>query len=88
VVARAAARLSLIASGLDPRALLPVDVGHLERGPEYVGAAGTFATGTRDGMRAWLRHYAQAVTVAAVRLEEFAAEVADPTPDSGRRPNS
>jgi hypothetical protein len=65
VVARAAARLTLVAGGLDPRALLPVDVGHAARAPEYVGAAGAFATGTPDGLRSWLKHYAAAVTLAA-----------------------
>jgi hypothetical protein len=61
VVARAAARLTLISTGLDPRGLIAVDVGHQAREPEYVGAAGAFATGTADGVRAWLRHYATAL---------------------------
>ncbi len=65
VVARGAARLTLIAGGLDPRGLVPVDVGHADREPEYVGAAHAFATGTADGLRAWLRHYAAAITRAA-----------------------
>ncbi|GAB3365209.1 hypothetical protein GCM10027452_28090 [Micromonospora halotolerans] len=43
VVARAAARLVLISTGFDPRGLVAVDVGHREREPEYVGAAGAFA---------------------------------------------
>jgi hypothetical protein len=61
VVARAAARLTLISTGLDPRGLIAIDVGHHAREPEYVGAAGAFATGTADGVRAWLRHYAVAL---------------------------
>ncbi|MGY0231294.1 oxidoreductase [Longispora urticae] len=65
VVARAAARLTLIAGGFDLRGLLPVDVGHLDREPEYLGAQATFATGTPDGLRSWLKHYAAAVTRAA-----------------------
>ncbi|GIE98255.1 oxidoreductase [Paractinoplanes rishiriensis] len=65
VVARAAARLTLIGRGLDPRGLVAADVGHRDREPEYVGAAGAYATGTPDGVRSWLRHYAAAVTVAA-----------------------
>jgi hypothetical protein len=72
VVARGAGRLALIAGGLDPRGLLAIDVGHLERAPEYRGAAGAFATGTRDGVRSWLKHYAAAVTVAAGVLTEVA----------------
>jgi hypothetical protein len=75
VVARAAARLTLIAGGLDPHGLLAVEVGHLAREPEYVGAAHAFATGTPDGLRSWLRHYATAVTLAAEELESVANEV-------------
>jgi hypothetical protein len=68
VVARGAARLALIAGGFDPRGLLAVDVGHLMRRPEYVGSAGAFATGTPDGVRSWLKHYAAAVTLAAAQI--------------------
>ncbi|WP_434742555.1 oxidoreductase [Micromonospora sp. SH-82] len=75
VVARAAARLVLIASGFDPRGLLPVDVGHAEREPEYVGAAGAFATGTPDGLRSWLRHCLTAVEVGADQLTQIGDEV-------------
>src|SRR5262249_21997459 len=46
VVARGAARLTLIADGLDPRGLLAPELGHLEREPEYVGSSNAFATGT------------------------------------------
>jgi hypothetical protein len=72
VVARGAGRLVLIAGGLDPRGLLALDVGHLEREPEYRGASGAFATGTRDGVRSWLKHYAAAITIAAVELTKVA----------------
>jgi hypothetical protein len=68
VVARAAARLTLIGRGLDPRGLVAVEVGHHEREPEYVGAAGAYATGTVDGLRSWLRHYATAVEVGAAQI--------------------
>ncbi|WP_239080369.1 oxidoreductase [Paractinoplanes brasiliensis] len=65
VVARAAARLTLISRGFDPRGLVAVEVGHREREPEYVGSAGAYATGTPDGVRSWLRHYAEAVSFGA-----------------------
>jgi hypothetical protein len=68
VVARAAARLTLIGRGLDARGLVAAEVGHHEREPEYVGASGAYATGTPDGVRSWLRHYAAAVTVGADRI--------------------
>ncbi len=68
VVARAAARLTLVAAGLDPRGLLALEVGHLAREPEYVGAAGAYATGTPDGLRAWIRHCATAAELAAAEV--------------------
>ncbi len=75
VVARGAARLALVAGGLDPRGLLGVDIGHLARRPEYVGAAGAFATGTPDGVRSWLKHYATAVTLAAAEVTAVGDEI-------------
>jgi hypothetical protein len=76
VVARATARLTLISSGLDPRGLLPIEVGHLEREPEYRGARQAFATGSPDGVRSWLRHCATAVGRAADELAAIGDEVA------------
>jgi len=77
VVARAAARLTLVAGGLDPRGLLAMDVGHRSREPEYVGAANAFATGTPDGIRSWLRHYAAATERAAEELLEVCEKAAE-----------
>lgn len=76
LVARAAARLTLLSRGLDPRGLLPMAMGHRDREPEYLGAAGAFATGTPDGLRSWLRHYAAAAVAAAGHAEEIADDVA------------
>ncbi|HEX6076886.1 MAG TPA: oxidoreductase [Micromonosporaceae bacterium] len=75
VVARAAARLTLIARGLDPRALLVPERGHLERQPEYLGASGAYATGTPDGVRSWLRHCAAAVILGADETTAIAGRV-------------
>jgi hypothetical protein len=72
VVARAAARLTLMSSGFDPRGLVAPEIGHQAREPEYVGAANAFATGTPDGVRAWLRHCAVAVSLGADALAEVA----------------
>jgi len=72
VVARAAARLTLMAEGFDPRGLIAPELGHLAREPEYVGAALAFRTGTPDGLRAWLRHCATAVELAAAELRALA----------------
>ncbi|MCX4468791.1 hypothetical protein C5N14_13435 [Micromonospora sp. MW-13] len=75
VVARGAARLVLMSTGFDPRGLVGADVGHREREPEYVGAAGAFATGTPDGLRSWLRHYLTAVEVGADQLAAVGDEI-------------
>jgi hypothetical protein len=56
VVARAAARLAAVATGLDPKGLAVPEVGHLRREREYRAAAAAFASGTADGVAAWLRH--------------------------------
>jgi hypothetical protein len=75
VVARAASRITLVAAGLDPRGLLPVEVGHAERESEYIGAAGAFATGTPDGLRAWFKHCAAAVSTASGQLTAVCDEI-------------
>ena len=75
VVARAASRLTLVERGLDPRALVVPEVGHLQRQPEYVGAANAYATGTPDGLRSWLRHYATAVTIGASTTVDLASKI-------------
>ena len=56
VVARAAARLAAISSGLDPRGLAVPEVGHLRAGAAYRDAARGFATGTPEALAAWIRH--------------------------------
>jgi len=73
VVARAAARLTLITRGVDPRGLVAVDVGHLDRAPEYQGSATAYAAGTDDGVRSWLRHVTEAVRAGAARTAELNA---------------
>lgn len=65
VVARAAARLTLITRGLDVKAVSVPESGHFARSPEYVGAANAYATGTPDGVRAWLKHCCTAVELGA-----------------------
>jgi len=73
LIARAAARLTLVASGFDPRGLVLAEEVHLSREPEYRGSSLAFATGTPDGIRSWLKHCALAATLGA----ESIASVAD-----------
>ncbi|OLT14003.1 oxidoreductase [Pseudonocardia sp. CNS-139] len=56
VVARAAARLAAVASGLDPKGLAVPEVGHLRHVTEYRSAVTAFAGGTAGGVRAWVLH--------------------------------
>lgn len=56
VVARAAARLTAVTAGLDPKGLAVPEVGHLRRSEEYRRTAAGFATGQPDALAAWLLH--------------------------------
>jgi hypothetical protein len=65
VVARAAARLTLIERGLDPKSLVALEVGHLElREQELVALAG-YRDGGPDGLVGWIRHCTEAVELGA-----------------------
>ena len=54
VVARAAARLVTIASGLDPHGLGVPEVYWMRRSGDYAAAARGFSSGTPDGLAAWI----------------------------------
>ncbi|MFE3589363.1 oxidoreductase [Streptomyces niveus] len=62
LVARAAERIVLIGSGLDPKSICPSEVGHAELGrAAYVAAFDGYLSGTPDGMAAWIAHCGRAV---------------------------
>ncbi|WP_328329559.1 MULTISPECIES: oxidoreductase [unclassified Streptomyces] len=62
LVARAAERVVLINSGLDPKSICPAEVGHAELGrAAYVAALDGYASGTPEGMAAWIVHCGRAV---------------------------
>ncbi len=62
LVARAAERIVLIGSGLDPKAICPAEVGHAEQGRgAYVAALGGYLSGTPEGMASWIAHCGRAV---------------------------
>jgi hypothetical protein len=65
IVARAAQRLTYVARGLDPKSLTAPEVGHAELADEYAAAAGGYAGGTPEGVARWVRHCADAVSLAA-----------------------
>ncbi|MFE9556227.1 oxidoreductase [Streptomyces sp. NPDC006692] len=62
LVARTAERIVLIGSGLDPKAICPAEVGHAELGrAAYAAALDGYASGTPEGMAAWITHCGKAV---------------------------
>ncbi|MFE5485670.1 oxidoreductase [Streptomyces sp. NPDC056527] len=62
LIARAAERIVLIGSGLDPKAICPAEVGHAEQGrAAYVAAFDGYVSGTPEGMAAWIAHCGRAV---------------------------
>jgi hypothetical protein len=66
LVARAAERIVLIGSGLDPKAICPAEAGHGELGrAAYVAALEGYASGTPVGVAAWIAHCGRAVNLGA-----------------------
>ncbi|MEU8649290.1 oxidoreductase [Streptomyces sp. NPDC048737] len=66
LVARAAERIVLIGSGLDPKAVCPAEVGHAELGrAAYLAALDGYVSGTPEGMAAWIAHCGRAVELGA-----------------------
>ncbi|MEU8029106.1 oxidoreductase [Streptomyces sp. NPDC049099] len=66
LVARAAERIVLIGSGLDPKAICPAEVGHAELGrAAYLAALDGYVSGTPEGMAAWIAHCGRAVELGA-----------------------
>lgn len=65
VVARTAARLTLISRGLDPKSLVALEVGHLEARHELAEALAAYRTGRPEGVGQWLLHCCHAVELGA-----------------------
>jgi len=65
VVARAAARLTLIDRGLDPKSLVAFEVGQLELRAEFEQALAGYRTGTPEAVVGWIRHCSDAVVLGA-----------------------
>ena len=73
VVARAVSRLVTIASGLDPHGLGVPEVHWMRRSGDYRAAARGFASGTRDGLAAWLVLSSEALHAGAREALNIAA---------------
>ncbi len=61
VVARAAARLAMVSSGVDPHALTVPEVGHLRREQEYRSTSAAYASGRPEAVAAWIVHVCDAM---------------------------
>ncbi|WP_371789396.1 oxidoreductase [Streptomyces albidoflavus] len=66
LIARAAERIVLVGSGLDPKSICPAEVGHAELGrAAYVAALDGYVSGTPEGMAAWITHCGKALELGA-----------------------
>ncbi|RAJ61759.1 Fic/DOC family protein [Streptomyces sp. Amel2xB2] len=66
LVARAAERVVLVGSGLDPKSVCPAEVGQAEQGREaYEQALEGYASGTPEGVAAWIAHCGKALELGA-----------------------
>lgn len=65
IVARAAERLVLVGSGVDPKSLVVPEAGHLALRPAYESNLRGYATGGRAGVHAWLRYCTEAYVAGA-----------------------
>ncbi|HET6359862.1 oxidoreductase [Streptomyces sp.] len=66
LVARTAERIVLVGSGLDPKSVCPAEVGHAELGrAAYLAALDGYASGTPEGMAAWIAHCGKAIELGA-----------------------
>lgn len=66
LVARAAERIVLVGSGLDPKSVCPAEVGHAEPGrAAYLAALEGYVSGTPEGMATWIAHCGRAIELGA-----------------------
>jgi hypothetical protein len=77
VVARAAARLTLVSSGLDTKGLTVPEVAHLRHDPQYRTALAGFASGGVQGIGEWIVHCCMALTAGAREATSIANMVTE-----------
>jgi hypothetical protein len=65
IVARAAERLVLVGSGVDPKSLVVPEAGHLALRPAYESNLRGYATRSQAGVRSWLLYCAEAYAAGA-----------------------
>lgn len=62
VIARAVEHMILVEGGVDPRAVIVIEAGHLAGQAAYRQALGAYQSGTPEGVRAWLLHCSSALS--------------------------
>ncbi len=65
IVARAAERLILVVRGVDEKSLMVPEAGHLELRAQYESNLRAYASGTQQGMHAWVLYAAEAFSAGA-----------------------
>lgn len=75
IIARAASRLTTVATGLDPRGLAVPEVYWTRHRQEYFEAAEGFASGSADGLRAWILLHLEGLKAGAVEARGIAEAV-------------
>ncbi len=75
VIARAAARLTVISTGLDPKGLVVPEVAYFRRQAEYASAAEGFASGQPDGVRDWVIYCCNALETGSTEAKSIADAV-------------
>lgn len=66
IVARAASRIVLVTTGVDPKSLAVPEVGHADDERAYRHALDAYTSGTPDGVARWVVHCCQALGGGAV----------------------
>lgn len=66
IVARAASRIVLVTTGVDPKSLAVPEVGHAEDPRVYRHALDAYTSGTPDGVAQWVVHCCRALSAGAV----------------------
>lgn len=75
VIARAAARLCVIGTGLDPKGLVVPEVSYFRRQDEYATSAEGFASGRAEGVAAWIVFCCGALQAGAREAKSIADSV-------------
>ncbi|WP_026422899.1 hypothetical protein [Actinokineospora inagensis] len=80
VIARAAARLTLISTGLDPKGLTVPEVAYLRQAPRYRTTTAAFATGDPTAIADWITFSCHAITQGAQEATTIATAAIPPQP--------